>query len=246
MDAVLPQAVLAPAVAVVGAEDDRRAGKRGENRRDLAVDPFDARDLAAPRLDRVVVARERSARKRRLPRRASEQPRALLVEASDASRIEELIEIAGENASRLGLGIEPLYRAGTERAVALALESADDRTAFEREQRRRVTGMTLGIEPEHLRVLRVDVRLAPLRLARRESHEERSVCAEREMRRRPRTHKLAERAQVRRAGRDERVVAARVERDEQHVGLRHQTTSSAWICAWMPRSTNPRTSPLSG
>jgi hypothetical protein len=63
-NAVLPDAVLAPGVTVVRANDDVRAAEALEQRAELAVDELEARTLTAATPLRVVVVLERAARAR--------------------------------------------------------------------------------------------------------------------------------------------------------------------------------------
>src|SRR5438309_6862929 len=58
-DSVLPQAILAPAVAVVRANDHRVVREARQQRLERLVAPFDAGDLPASGFGRIIVRAER-------------------------------------------------------------------------------------------------------------------------------------------------------------------------------------------
>src|SRR5439155_14736933 len=57
-DAVFPQSVFAPAIAVIGARDNRSVREAIEQRFECAVAIFDTSNLASPSFARIVVAAE--------------------------------------------------------------------------------------------------------------------------------------------------------------------------------------------
>ena len=156
---VLPQAVLAPAVAVVRADDETGAGERCQERRDLGVDPLDTGLLPPARFRRVVRRRERDAGIRgAVPRCAlvpvgnvclgqvgecehggafgarlrdlGEQEFTLSAKAR-ATGVVEALEIGGQRATGVRRGIEPADGAGADRPVAAAPEAVDQIAPFE-------------------------------------------------------------------------------------------------------------------
>ena len=147
----------------------------------------------------------------------AQQELALGAEVRAAGVVEPL-EVGRECAPRVRRRIEPPHGAGADRAVAATAEPVDEVVSVELDPRRGDAAVPAARHPEDLAEFRIDERLAARGIAGSEAHEERRVRAVGEVRGRVGADERADRLEVRRRRRRERVVAARVERDEQDVG----------------------------
>ncbi len=224
-NAVAPQTILAPGVAVIAAHQDCRAGERRQQAADQAVDVFHAPGLppptfrrvvpdfperhagagSFPRRARVVVGHVRFTdvheNKRRPPRLAGRQlflqPRQLAVESVKLPRKEKPLEVADEVAACLRLGVEPGHRPGADGPVAQTFESVDDVAARQVEGILAMAPVGPAGHPEDLAKLRVDERLGPETVPGREADEHRQVRPVGEVRGRLRPVQGSDRPQVR-------------------------------------------------
>lgn len=239
-DAVLPEAVLAPAIAVVAAEQDRAVRKRLQQGGEAPVHEFEAGALAgAARLGAVGALEGLAGVVGPVPGGARVpvghvgladieeaedvagmaqpglQPGELPVEAPGVAGIEEGAEGLGEVAARGGGGIEPADRAGAEGPEPLAGETLDDVAAAELIALRALARVAAADELEQLAEFRVQHRLAQMREAGGEADEHRRVRAVGVVARCLRLVQRADRLQGGGAGLREGVVAAGIQRDEE-------------------------------
>ncbi len=191
-DRVLPQAIFAPAVAVIGTDDGGGMLKCLQQGSDEAVGVFEAGALPTAALGRVVALAEGNAGiELDIPvaalkrvghmrfadvqehKRPASGLRKLFVEESQLRRKrpgspapEEPFEVQGERPAGVGIRAEPTHTAAAKGGVANAVEAIDDIPARQHHEIGRLAGNARADQLEELRVLRVDDTAPPAQHSR--------------------------------------------------------------------------------
>ena len=154
-DAVLPEPVFPPTVAVISADQHRAIPEAVQQRRELAVNPFQAGALAAGTFNSaaILIAKGHTGAGPTFPARAFMpvghmsfahveehepglirrrcdkallEPRQLALQAPGVARELKLLKRLGQHRAGLAGGVEPIHRTAAKGAVALLTETLND------------------------------------------------------------------------------------------------------------------------